>query len=371
MNKISLNDYKGSMIYFHFFDTYIKLFEKGKEVIFNELYINNSSYRRCREKEQGVGPEIISKLTTYYNIKEVNNEDIDNYEILLNDLYTNIYYKNTDNYEEDLNKLETLIAENNLMSPVFKLIRLLLLLNSKKSVEQVYNENTHEYNYIKKFSSFYVGELKTILNIISLFFESTSDKCEWDHDFKNALAYQILSSKCFKDQKYIEAIFYATKANDILITDYNYKRIISVNNIVMRSLLYIGNYEECMKLSTKQIRSLESLGVIGYDLIATKSSLNLSLLGLNKYKEVLININNQEKMDLSDITSMLICEYKLNKQSFKDYYKDFIETNKFNESTLKYLNLLTYYFTHRDKKILKTLSKANISGILINILQNI
>lgn len=29
MNKISLNDYKGSMIYFHFFDTYIKLFEKG------------------------------------------------------------------------------------------------------------------------------------------------------------------------------------------------------------------------------------------------------------------------------------------------------------------------------------------------------
>ena len=85
------------------------------------------------------------------------------------------------------------------MSPVFKLIRLLLLLNSKKSVEQVYNENTHEYNYIKKFSSFYVGELKTILNIISLFFESTSDKCEWDHDFKNALAYQILSSKCFKE----------------------------------------------------------------------------------------------------------------------------------------------------------------------------
>ena len=106
-----------------------QLFEKGKEVIFNELYINNSSYRRCKEKEQGVGPEIISKLTTYYNIKEVNNEDIDNYEILLNDLYTNIYYKNTDNYEEDLNKLETLIAENNLMSPVFKLIRLLLLLN--------------------------------------------------------------------------------------------------------------------------------------------------------------------------------------------------------------------------------------------------
>lgn len=51
MNSISLTDYKGYMMYFLFFDTYIKLFEKGKEVVFNELYINNSSYRRCREKE--------------------------------------------------------------------------------------------------------------------------------------------------------------------------------------------------------------------------------------------------------------------------------------------------------------------------------
>lgn len=56
MNKIELNDYKGSVIYFHFFDAYIKLSEKNKEQIFKELYINNSSYRRCREKEQRVGP---------------------------------------------------------------------------------------------------------------------------------------------------------------------------------------------------------------------------------------------------------------------------------------------------------------------------
>ena len=42
MIKIDLTDYKGSIIYFHFFDAYIKLFENGKEIIFNELYINNS-----------------------------------------------------------------------------------------------------------------------------------------------------------------------------------------------------------------------------------------------------------------------------------------------------------------------------------------
>jgi hypothetical protein len=92
------------MIYFHFFDTYIKLFEKGKEVIFNELYINNSSYRRCREKEQGVGPEIISKLAKYYNLRELNIYEIDSYEIYLNDLYSKIYYKDNKNYENDFEK---------------------------------------------------------------------------------------------------------------------------------------------------------------------------------------------------------------------------------------------------------------------------
>lgn len=45
-----------------------------------------------------------------------------------------------------------------------------MLLNSKKSVEQVYEENLEEYLYMKKFTFLFKGELKTIFNIVSLFF---------------------------------------------------------------------------------------------------------------------------------------------------------------------------------------------------------
>ena len=371
MNKISLSDYKGSMIYFHFFDTYIKLFEKGKEVIFNELYINNSSYRRCREKEQGVGPEIISKLAKYYNLRELNVDEIDSYEIYLNDLYSKIYYKDNKNYEEDLNKLEQIINEKNILFPLFQLMRLLMLLNSKKSVDQVYEENLEEYLYMKKFTFFFKGELKTIFNIVSLFFEKGTENCEWNYDFKNALAYQILASKCYKDQKYVEAVFFATKSNEILLNDYNYKRIITVNNVVMRSLLYIGNYEQCLDVATKQLKSLEALGLNDFDVRAAQSSLSIALLGLERYEEVVYSILNQEKMDLSDITCLLIAKYMIDKVEYKKYFSEFISENNFNDNIMKYLNLLSYYFTHRDKKMLKTFEKYNISGILIKILRNV
>lgn len=370
MNKISLTDYKGSMIYFHFFDTYIKFYEKGKEAIFNELYINNSSYRRCREKEQGVGPEIITKLANYYDLIELDNDEIDNYEIYLNNLYSKIYYKDNKDFDKDLNKLDEIINKKNILFPIFKLMKLLMLLNFKKKVEQIYNENIDDYYYIKKFTFFFKNELKIIFNTVSLFFENDSENCEWNYDFKNAFAYQILSSKCYKDQKYVEAIFYSTKANEILLNDYNYKRIIAVNNIVMRSLLYIGNYEQCFELATKQIKSLEALELFDFDMIAAKSSLNISLLGLKKYNDVIRNVLELEEMDLSDITCLLMSKYMLDKEHYKEYYLEFIKINGFNDEILNYLNTLSFYFTHRDKKMLKTFQKFNISGVLIKILKN-
>ena len=61
----------------------------------------------------------------------------------------------------------------------------------------------------------------------------------------------------------------------------------------------------------------------------------------------------------------------LDKNEYKKYYSDFISENNFSDNIMKYLNLLSYYFTHRDKKMLKTFEKYNISGILIKILRNV
>ena len=61
----------------------------------------------------------------------------------------------------------------------------------------------------------------------------------------------------------------------------------------------------------------------------------------------------------------------IDKVEYKKYFSEFISENSFNENIMKYLNLLSYYFTHRDKKMLKTFEKYNISGILIKILRNV
>lgn len=67
MKKINISEYKGSRIYFYFFDIYLKINDIRKEEIFAELYINNSSYRRSRDYEQKVGKQIIRDLSNHFN----------------------------------------------------------------------------------------------------------------------------------------------------------------------------------------------------------------------------------------------------------------------------------------------------------------
>ena len=66
MKKINISEYKGSRIYFYFFDIYLKINDIRKEEIFAELFINNSSYRRSRDYEQKVGENIIKQLSDHF-----------------------------------------------------------------------------------------------------------------------------------------------------------------------------------------------------------------------------------------------------------------------------------------------------------------
>ncbi|MBQ4571080.1 MAG: hypothetical protein IJB21_05255 [Bacilli bacterium] len=76
-------------------------------------------------------------------------------------------------------------------------------------------------------------------------------------------------------------------------------------------------------------------------------------------------------MDLLEITCLLISKYMLAKNEYKKYFSDFVLDTNFNDNIMKYLNLLSNYFTHRDKKMLKMFEKYNIYGILIKILKNV
>lgn len=88
-----------------------------------------------------------------------------------------------------------------------------------------------------------------------------------------------------------------------------------------------------------------------------KSNLNISLLGLGEYNQVLYNLYQEKRMDLSDITCLLTIT--------------FISTNKFNTEIMNFLEMLNSYLIHRDKKILKSMQNHNISGVLVKILEKI
>ena len=77
----------------------------------------------------------------------------------------------------------------------------------------------------------------------------------WENNYENPMAYQLLSSKCFMRDKYIEAIFYVSKAKDILLQENNFKRFIVVNRMLLTSMLCAKNYKEIYRLININISS--------------------------------------------------------------------------------------------------------------------
>ena len=73
----------------------------SKEVLFEKLCINNSSYRRLRDYEQNVGSQIVDQLSNHYRFVVPTNDWIDELEIFTNRVYNKykgtIYMKKTKN----------------------------------------------------------------------------------------------------------------------------------------------------------------------------------------------------------------------------------------------------------------------------------
>lgn len=370
MIKFDLEYYKNSKPYFYFFDTYIKQTDINKEKLLYDLGVNYSSYRRCREKEQKVGKIIIKQLSDYFKIKRVENEFLDNLSIYLTNLYEKLYYKIYDTFEKDEKYINDLINQNLIINPILLLFKLFLTVNSKKSVKNVYFENIDMFNKVKKYSSFFTKELHEILSLLALFFERDSSECEWTDNFNNPLAFQILSSKNYNEKKYIESIFYAYKAQDILLSDFNYRRMINLNQTIISSLLYIGNYSECLTIVNKQISCLKSFNLYEFEFRSASISYVVALLGLNKYDEVITLLRDKCDYDMTELTCYLIALFKSNKQKYKHYFSEEIDLTT-NDDVSEYFKLLNYFLNHRDKKIINSLIKYQIPGYMINIFKKV
>lgn len=373
MKHFNFDLYKESKQYFQLFDIYIKQFEKNKENVFNKLNINNSSYRRARDNEQTVGREIIKKLSDNYDLKIPSDTFIDQLEKITTRIYNNLYYKVYDTFDNDLSFIDESLTDKTLMFPVFNLLKLFLIINYNISPKKVLEEYKELYEEIKKYKIFLTYELLEIFEIMSLFFEDEYiNDGEWVTNYNNPMTYQILASRFYTKERYIEAIFFSLQAEEIMIKDQNFKRYITVNHTLMSSLLYAGNYQECYNRVEKHYYCINSLNFGNSEINITEKYLYVSLLDLKEYKRIIKDLINRDDFNLTLLTCLLVALHSVSK---KDLYKKYLDENikleEFDEDSAKYLKLLIYYLSHRDHKILKNLGKHEIMGSLVNILKRI
>lgn len=370
MKKFDLSLYKESKQYFFLYDAYLKSLSINKEDLFDSIDITPSSYRRARISEQNIGVEIIKQLSNHFSFKLMKNSQLDDLEDFIQKVYDNMYYKIYSSYDEDLQYIDSLIKRNYLVFPILNLIKLFLCVNSKKSLNDVYNENIELYNNVKIYKNFFVGDLKSILELVTIFFNDDYKEEEWLKNYDDAMTYQIIASKCLKKGKYIETIFYANKAKEILVKEQNFKRLFNINNAIMYSLLFVGNYEECFSLSSSQILSYRSFNN-EEELLNASNYQIVSLLGLKKYNEVLKKLKCNKEFDLTLLTCFLVSMYCNNKTEYQNYYNKEIEIDKYEENDKMVFKIINSVLTHNDKRQLFKLEKMDIMPQVILILKKI
>ena len=370
MFSINLNDYKKTKIYLQLFDVILKDLPINKEEFLLEHDITPSSYRLARKVEQNVGKSIIIKLSEVFKLVTLVDDELEDVEEQLNKIYFDIYYKNYDNYNSHLEYINEMINKNFLIHPLFKLFKLFLLCNSNKSVKNVYSDNNGLFNEIVKYKNFYNKELVEIYNILNLFFNDSIKESEKHQDYKNPMSYQILASRCYMKEKYIEAIYYSTKACDILLDEMNFKRYVSVNRTLMACQLCIGDYETCHMNSVKVLRSVKALNLEQFEIDAAEDYYYASLLGLKRFDIIYKKLKDNNNFNKNKFTCLLISMFKINQTLFSNYLKENINFKELSNEYCEYIKSVCLFLEKNDKKQLDRLKGYSIMKGLIRILKN-
>ena len=370
MFSINLIDYKKTKIYLQLFDVILKDLPINKEEFLLEHDITPSSYRLARKVEQNVGKSIIIKLSEVFKFVTLADDELKDVEEQLNKIYFDIYYKNHDNYDGHLEYINEMINKNFLIHPLFKLFKLFLLCNSNKSVKNVYSDNNGLFNEIVKYKNFYNKELVEIYNILNLFFNDSIKESEKHQDYKNPMSYQILASRCYMKEKYIEAIYYSTKACNILLDEMNFKRYVSVNRTLMACQLCIGDYETCHMNSVQVLRSVKSLNFEQFEIDAAEDYYFASLLGLKQFDLIYDKLKENNNFNMNKFTCFLVSMYKIDKTFFPTYVQENVDDNEQNNEYRDYIKLLTSFLKKNDKKQLDKLKNYSIMTGIIKVLKN-
>ncbi len=280
MKKIDLKEYKNYKTYFILFDILMKENDLKKEDVLNKLSISISSYRRAHFKDTKISKELYIKLCDYFDIIPLDLKEIDYYEEKLNEVYFDNYYGMTDKLEENFKWIEQHKNKRNVLYPIFQLLE-----QYCKIKELLFDID--EYDFLK-FKKFYQGELVEFYNIFEIVLTRgtySPTKFDYNNDY-NEHYLSALAFNSFKNDKYIESIYYAEKAIKLYDINLNYKRKYTINIIIMINLLSLKKYNDCRKLAHKQYYSLKSLEYYGDEFYSTLELYLLSNLYLNNYDDI-------------------------------------------------------------------------------------
>lgn len=364
MFTISLKQYSETKYYFLLFDVLLKKVNITKEVFLKEAGISPSSYRKARTIEQNVGEKIISQLCTSLNYKNVDRKFIDDFEEFINNIYFNVYYKVYKTYDEDLKKLDELLKENYILFPIIKLIKLFMVANSHIESDEFITKYKEEFLELKKYTDFFNEDLLEIYDILSLLFEPVLPESLLFKTFKNSLVYYSIVSRLCKDKRFVECLFISKKAEEILVKERNYKRLLYLNIKVMYSLSAIHSYQECYELANMQLYTLQSFVNTEFEFNNTIKHLVIASIALKKYSTIENVLMNKKNIYIMELCCLLIAKYHTDNDEYTNMFNYYQKALK-KEEDIYAITCIDSYLKNKDKKDLSKLENINILDTLI------
>ena len=369
MRQISLQIYKESKQYLGLLEIIIKNQCMNKDEFLLSHKISPTSFRRARSSEQKVGVEIISKLAKIFDYRIYTEEEIDQIELLVNQIYNEAYFKIYDNFDFFYEKIEFELNNKSILFPILNLFKLFLLLNEHKQRKDTLKENQGLFNELQKYESFFNQDIREIYEIVKILFLKDIPDEYMQKEYQNGLIYYSLASKFNFNKDYIASLYFADKARRIFLQEDNFLRIYFLNLIFMHNYNSVGNYKKSYELASNQLLSMRSLGLSSFIQSTTELHLIIAHLGLKNYEKVIELLFNKETYQSTEIYSLLIAEFMIDKKKYQELYTSTLRENENREEDSYIIRTLNSFLLKKDKNNLMKLEKSNMREMLVKILK--
>ncbi len=369
MHQISLQIYKESKQYLGLLEIIMKNQGLNKDEFLLSHKISPTSFRRARSSEQRVGVEIIEKLAEIFDYRICTEEKIYQIEILVNQIYNEVYFKIYDNFDFFYEKIENELNNKSVLFPILNLFKLFLLLNENKQRKDILTENQELFNDLQKYVPFYNHDLKEVYEIVKIQFLKDIPDEYMQKEYQNGLIYFSLASKYNFNKDFIASLYFADKARKIFLKEDNFLRIFFLNLIFMHNYNSLGNYKKSYDLASNQLLSIKSFGISNFIQSTTKLHLIIAYLGLRNYEKVIELLSNKEVYQSTEVYSLLIAKFMVDKKGYQGLYTSALRDNQNREGDLYIIQTLNSFLLKRDKNNLMKLEKSNMREMLVKILK--